>query len=49
VRAAGTACARNAICLFVPCHRIVRSDGALGGYYYGLETKRGLLEHERSH
>lgn len=49
VRAAGTACARNAICLFVPCHRIVRSDGTLGGYYYGLDTKRGLLEHERSH
>jgi methylated-DNA-[protein]-cysteine S-methyltransferase len=49
VRAAGTACARNAICLFVPCHRIVRSDGSLGGYYYGLDTKRRLLEHERGH
>jgi methylated-DNA-[protein]-cysteine S-methyltransferase len=48
-RAAGTACARNAICLFVPCHRIVRSDGSLGGYYYGLDTKRRLLEHERGH
>ena len=47
VRAAGSACARNAICLFIPCHRIVRSDGALGGYYYGLDTKRRLLEHER--
>ncbi len=46
VRAAGSACARNAICLFVPCHRIVRSDGALGGYYYGLATKQRLLEHE---
>jgi methylated-DNA-[protein]-cysteine S-methyltransferase len=49
VRAAGSACARNAICLFVPCHRIVRSDGSLGGYYYGLDTKRRLLEHERGH
>lgn len=49
VRAAGSACARNAICLFVPCHRIVRSDGTLGGYYYGLDTKRRLLEHERGH
>ena len=49
IRAAGTACARNAICLFVPCHRIVRSDGSLGGYYYGLDTKRRLLEHERGH
>ncbi len=47
VRAAGSACARNAICLFVPCHRIVRSDGGLGGYYYGLATKKRLLEHER--
>lgn len=47
VRAAGSACARNAICLFVPCHRIVRSDGGLGGYYYGLATKRRLLDHER--
>jgi methylated-DNA-[protein]-cysteine S-methyltransferase len=47
VRAAGSACARNAVCLFVPCHRVVRSDGSLGGYYYGLATKRRLLEHER--
>lgn len=46
-RAAGSACARNAICLFVPCHRIVSSDGGLGGYYYGLATKQRLLEHER--
>lgn len=49
VRAAGSACARNAICLFIPCHRIVRSDGTLGGYYYGLDTKRRLLDHERGH
>jgi methylated-DNA-[protein]-cysteine S-methyltransferase len=47
VRAAGSACARNAVCLFVPCHRVVRRDGSLGGYYYGLATKRRLLEHER--
>jgi methylated-DNA-[protein]-cysteine S-methyltransferase len=47
VRAAGSACARNAICLFVPCHRIVRRDGGLGGYYYGLATKERLLAHER--
>lgn len=49
VRAAASACARNAICLFIPCHRIVRRDGTLGGYYYGLDTKRRLLEHERGH
>jgi methylated-DNA-[protein]-cysteine S-methyltransferase len=46
-RAAASACARNAICLFIPCHRVVRRDGSLGGYYYGLATKQRLLEHER--
>jgi methylated-DNA-[protein]-cysteine S-methyltransferase len=46
VRAAGTACARNLVAPFVPCHRIVRSDGSLGGYYYGLGVKRWLLAHE---
>jgi methylated-DNA-[protein]-cysteine S-methyltransferase len=48
VRAAGSACARNLIAPIVPCHRIVRTGGALGGYYYGLPTKRWLLAHERS-
>lgn len=47
VRAAASACARNAVCLFVPCHRVIRSDGSLGGYYYGLGTKSRLLAHER--
>ncbi|MCZ3387887.1 MAG: methylated-DNA--[protein]-cysteine S-methyltransferase [Actinomycetia bacterium] len=42
-RAAGTACAQNLVAPFVPCHRIVRSDGALGGYAYGLPVKRWLL------
>lgn len=42
-RAAGTACARNLAAPFVPCHRIVRSDGGLGGYAYGLRVKRWLL------
>lgn len=46
VRAAGTACGRNLIAPFVPCHRAVRSDGSLGGYYYGLPVKRWLLELE---
>src|SRR5262249_42910164 len=36
VRAAGSACARNNVAPFVPCHRILRSDGSLGGYAYGL-------------
>ncbi len=47
VRAAGSACARNPTALFIPCHRIVRSDGALGGFAYGLDVKRWLLDHER--
>ena len=47
VRAAGSACARNLVAPFVPCHRVVRSGGALGGYYYGLSVKRWLLDHER--
>lgn len=46
VRAAGTACARNLIALVVPCHRIVRSGGALGNYAYGLKAKEWLLNHE---
>ena len=46
VRAAGTACGRNLVAPIVPCHRALRTDGTLGGYYYGLEVKRWLLEHE---
>lgn len=46
VRAAGSACARNAAALFVPCHRVRRSDGALGGFLYGTAVKRWLLDHE---
>jgi methylated-DNA-[protein]-cysteine S-methyltransferase len=46
VRAAGSACARNLLAPFVPCHRVLRTGGDLGGYYYGLGTKRALLEHE---
>ena len=46
VRAAASACARNLVALVVPCHRIVRTDGGLGGFFYGLEIKRTLQEHE---
>ena len=49
VRAAGQGCARNLIAPFVPCHRVVRSDGTFGGYAYGIATKVALLEHERRH
>ncbi len=47
VRAAGSACAQNMVAPIVPCHRIVRTGGGLGGYYYGLPTKEWLLAHER--
>jgi len=46
VRAAGTACGRNLIAPVVPCHRIIKSGGALGNYGYGLGTKDWLLRHE---
>ena len=46
VRAAGSACAKNAIVLIVPCHRIVKTGGGLGNYAYGLSKKEWLLRHE---
>jgi methylated-DNA-[protein]-cysteine S-methyltransferase len=46
VRAAGSSCAKNAIVLVVPCHRIVKTGGALGNYAYGLNKKEWLLRHE---
>lgn len=48
VRAVASACARNRIALVVPCHRVVRGDGGLGGYRWGLERKRELLASERA-
>lgn len=45
-RAAGAACAANLIAPVIPCHRILREDGSLGGYYYGLPVKDWLLRHE---
>ncbi|HSK91623.1 MAG TPA: methylated-DNA--[protein]-cysteine S-methyltransferase [Euzebyales bacterium] len=46
IRAAGSACARNPTALFIPCHRVRRGDGTLGGFGYGLDIKRWLLDHE---
>jgi methylated-DNA-[protein]-cysteine S-methyltransferase len=48
IRAAGSACGRNPVALIVPCHRVVRTDGGLGGYAWGLDVKRQLLAHERA-
>ena len=46
VRAAASICATNAPALFVPCHRVLRSDGSLGGFAWGVEVKRSLLARE---
>jgi methylated-DNA-[protein]-cysteine S-methyltransferase len=45
-RAVGTANATNPICLIIPCHRVIRSGGALGGYGFGVDRKHWLLAHE---
>jgi methylated-DNA-[protein]-cysteine S-methyltransferase len=46
VRAVGTACATNPLPVVVPCHRVVRSDGSMGGYLGGPDAKRALLDLE---
>lgn len=46
VRAAASICARNAAALFVPCHRVLRGDGSLGGFAWGSDVKRALLARE---
>ncbi|PPG42270.1 methylated-DNA--[protein]-cysteine S-methyltransferase [Pseudoclavibacter sp. RFBA6] len=49
VRAAASICASNAPALFVPCHRVLRSDGTLGGFAWGVDVKRSLLQRELAH
>jgi len=48
VRAVGSANGANHVAVLIPCHRVVRSDGTMGGYAYGLEIKKRLLEKEQS-
>jgi len=48
VRAVGTACGKNRIGILIPCHRVLRGDGSLGGYRWGLERKRMLLDMEKA-
>ncbi|WKD57101.1 Methylated-DNA--protein-cysteine methyltransferase, constitutive [Corynebacterium capitovis DSM 44611] len=48
-RAVGTGCARNPLPVVVPCHRVTRSDGTLGGYAGGVDAKKYLLELEARH
>jgi methylated-DNA-[protein]-cysteine S-methyltransferase len=46
VRAAGSACAKNKIAIIIPCHRIIKSGGAIGAYGWGVSKKEWLLRHE---
>jgi AraC family transcriptional regulator of adaptative response/methylated-DNA-[protein]-cysteine methyltransferase len=47
-RAVGSACANNPVALVIPCHRVTRADGGLGGYRWGVAAKKALLERERA-
>lgn len=48
-RAVANACARNRLAIAIPCHRVIRGTGELGGYRWGLERKRALIDTERAH
>lgn len=48
IRAVARACATNPVALVIPCHRVVREDGSLGGYRWGLDRKKDLLDREQT-
>jgi len=48
IRAAATACAKNRVAVLVPCHRVLRGDGGIGGYRWGVDVKRKLLASEKA-
>jgi AraC family transcriptional regulator of adaptative response/methylated-DNA-[protein]-cysteine methyltransferase len=47
VRAAASACGANNVAIVIPCHRVIRSNGELGGYRWGLNVKQALLDQEK--
>jgi AraC family transcriptional regulator, regulatory protein of adaptative response / methylated-DNA-[protein]-cysteine methyltransferase len=47
IRAAGSANGANNVAVLIPCHRVIRSDGTMGGYAYGIDRKEKLLEREK--
>jgi O-6-methylguanine DNA methyltransferase len=49
VRAVARACATNPVSIVVPCHRVVREDGSLAGYRWGISRKEALIAHESRH